>query len=107
LINPSTYTKKPKPFSLEQFDQSPVVEQFEKANAQLLQRLVEHETVDLYLHHDNVVLQAKVNSLKCLVDQMNTTNHNLRMQLKHKKRPKTKSSRHEREASKSNAPPPS
>jgi hypothetical protein len=59
------------------------------------------------MHHDNVVLQAKVNSLQRLVDQMTTTNHSLWMQLKHRKRPKTKSPGQEGEASKANPPPPS
>jgi hypothetical protein len=76
---PSTYTKKPKPSSLEQSDQFPTVEQLQKENAQLIQHLAKRETMDRHLHHDNVVLQAKVNSLQCLVDQMTTTNHSLRM----------------------------
>jgi hypothetical protein len=41
--------------------------------------------MDRHLHHDNAVLQAKVNSLQRLVDQMTTTNHSLWMQLKHHK----------------------
>jgi hypothetical protein len=94
---PSTSTKEPKPSS---------IEQLQKENAQLLQRLAERETVDRHLHHDNVVLQAKVNYLQWL-DQMTTTNHSLRMQLKHRKRPKLKSPGHEGEASKANLPPPS
>ena len=55
-----------------------------------MQRLVENETLDHHLHHDNIVLQAKVNSLQRLVDDMTTTNHNLRMKLKHWMRPKKK-----------------
>jgi hypothetical protein len=97
---PSTSTEKPKPSPIEQSDQSPTVEQLQKENAQLIQRLAEHETMDRHLHHDNIVLQAKVNSLQCLVDQMTTTNHSLRMQLKHRKRPKKKSPGHEGEAPK-------
>jgi hypothetical protein len=76
---PSTYTKNPKPSSLEQFDQFQIVEKLQKENAQLLQCLVERETVDHHLHHDNVVLQEKVNYFHLLVDQMTTTNPNLRM----------------------------
>jgi hypothetical protein len=85
---PSTSTDKPKPSLIEQSNQSPTVEQLQQENAQLIQRLAEHETLDRHLHHDNVVLQAKVNSLQRLVDQMTTTNHSLRMKLKHRKRPK-------------------
>jgi hypothetical protein len=71
---PSTSTKDPKPSSLEQL---------KKENAQLLQRLAEHETVDRHLYHDNVFLQGKVNSLQWLINQMTTTNLSLRIQLKH------------------------
>jgi hypothetical protein len=67
---PSTSTKDPKPS---------YVEQLKKENAQLLQHLAERETVDRHLHHDNDVLQAKVNSLQRLVNHMTTTNHSLRM----------------------------
>jgi hypothetical protein len=63
--------------------------------------------MDRHLHHDNVVLQAKVNSLQQLVDQMTTTNRSLQTQLKHRKRPKTKYPRQEGEDSKANPPPPS
>jgi hypothetical protein len=66
----------------------------------LTQRLGEYETLDRHLHHDNVVLQAKVNSLQHLVDDMTTTNHNLRMKLKHRRMPKQKSPGHEEEAPK-------
>ena len=104
---PSIYTKKPKTSSLEQSVQFPTIEKLKKENAQLLQRLAERETVDHHFHHDNAVLQAKVNSLQSLVDQMTTTNHSLRMQLKHLKRPKKKSPRHEGEAPKAHLPPPS
>ena len=48
--------------------------------------------MDRHLHHDNVVLQAKVNSLQQLVDQMTNDNRSLHAQLKHRKRAKTKSS---------------
>jgi hypothetical protein len=41
--------------------------------------------MDTYLHHDNAVLQAKVNSLQRLVDEMTKANHNLRAQLKQHK----------------------
>jgi hypothetical protein len=63
--------------------------------------------MDRHLHHDNVVLQEKVNSLQRLVDQMTTSNRSLRTQLKHRKRPKTKSPGQEGKASKANPPPPS
>ena len=52
---PSTSTKDPKPSSLEKL---------QKENAQLLQCLAEHETVDCHLHHDNVFFfTATVNVL--------------------------------------------
>jgi hypothetical protein len=85
---------------LKSLAQSPTVEQLQQENAQLTQRLGEYETLDHHLQHDNVVLQAKVNSLQHLVDDMTTTNHNLRMKLKHRKRPKKKSPGHEEEAPK-------
>ena len=47
--------------------------------------------MDRHLHHDNAVLQAKVNSIQWLVDQMTNENHSLHAQLKHQKRAKTKS----------------
>jgi hypothetical protein len=34
--------------------------------------------MDRHLHHDNVVLQEKVNSLQWLVDQMTNDNRSLR-----------------------------
>jgi predicted RNase H-like nuclease (RuvC/YqgF family) len=60
--------------------------------------------MDTHLHHDNAVLQAKVNSLQRLVDEMTKANHNLRAQLKQHKRHKTKSSWQEGEASKADPP---
>jgi hypothetical protein len=51
---PSTSTKEPKSSS---------VEKLKKENAQLLQHLADRETMDHHLHHDNISLQAKVNSL--------------------------------------------
>jgi hypothetical protein len=48
--------------------------------------------VDRHLHHNNSVLQEKVNSLERLVDQMTNDNCSLCAQLKHHKRAKTKSS---------------
>jgi predicted RNase H-like nuclease (RuvC/YqgF family) len=56
----------------------------------------------MHLHHDNAILQEKVNSLQRLVDEMTKTNRNLRAQLKQHKRHKTKSSQQEGEASKAN-----
>ena len=67
-----------------------------------MQQLEERKTMDRHLHHDNTILQEKVNSLQRLVDQMTNTNHNLRAQLKHHKRHKKKSSGQEGEASKAN-----
>ena len=68
-------------------------------------KLREHETLSCHLCHDNVVLQAKTNSLQLLVDDMTTTNNSLWMQLKHHKNPKSKFPRQEGEASKANPPP--
>jgi metal-responsive CopG/Arc/MetJ family transcriptional regulator len=50
----------------------------------------EHETLSHHLCHDNIVLQAKMNSLQRLVDDMTATNNSLWMKLKHHKRPKSK-----------------
>jgi hypothetical protein len=61
---PYTSIKEPKPSSLEPSDQTPTIEKLQQENAQLLQQLAEQETVDRHLHHDNVVLQEKVNSLQ-------------------------------------------
>jgi chromosome segregation ATPase len=104
---PSTSIKGSKPSSFETSDHTPIIEKLQQENAQLLQQLEERKTMDRHLHHDNAVLQEKVNSLQRLVDQMTTTNRSLQMQLKHRKRPKTKSSGQEGEASKANPPPPS
>jgi hypothetical protein len=60
--------------------------------------------MDMHLHHDNAVLQAKVNSLQRLVDEMIKANHNLREQLKQHKRHKIKYSWQEGEASKVDPP---
>jgi hypothetical protein len=46
--------------------------------------------MDRHLHHDNAILQTKVNSLQWLVDQITNDNRSLRAQLKHCKRAKTK-----------------
>jgi len=73
----------------------------QQENGQLAQHIGEYETLDRHLHHDNVVIQAKVNSLQCLVDDMTTTNHSLRMKLKHRKGSKKKSPGHEEEDPKS------
>jgi hypothetical protein len=43
---------------------SPAIEKLQKENHQLIQRLEERKTIDTHLHHDNAVLQAKVNSLQ-------------------------------------------
>jgi metal-responsive CopG/Arc/MetJ family transcriptional regulator len=70
-------------------------------------KLREHETLSRHLCHDNVVLQAKMNSLQRLVDDMTATNNSLWMKLKHHKRPKSKSPGKGGEDSKANPPPPS
>jgi hypothetical protein len=88
---PSTSIKGSNPSSLEPSDHNLIIEKLQQENDQLLQQLEERKTMDRHRHHDNVALQAKVNSLQRLVDQMTTTNHSLRMQLKHRKRPNTKS----------------
>jgi hypothetical protein len=95
----STYFKGSKPSS-EIYDHTPTIEKLQQENFHLLQQLEERNTMDRHLHHDNVILQAKVNSLQRLVDQMTNDNHSLCAQLKHHKRANTKSSR--QEASKAN-----
>jgi hypothetical protein len=59
--------------------------------------------MDRHLHHDNAVLQEKVNSIQQLVDQMTNDNRILHAQLKHRKTAKIKSSG--QEASKVNPAP--
>jgi hypothetical protein len=104
---PSTSIKGSKPSSFKTSDHTPIIDKLQQENAQLLQQLEERKTMDRHIHHDNVVLQAKVNSLQRLVDQMIIANRSLQTQLKYIKRPKTKSPRQEGEASKANPPPPS
>ena len=58
----------------------------------------------MHVHHENVILQEKVNSLQKLVDEMTKTIRNLRAQLKQHKRHKIKSSQQEGEASKVDPP---
>jgi hypothetical protein len=60
---PSTSIKGSKPSS-ETFDHTPIFEKLQQENAQFLQQLEERKTIDRHLHHDNVVLQANVNSLQ-------------------------------------------
>jgi hypothetical protein len=98
----STSFKGSKPSS-EIFDHIPAIEKLQQENVQLLQQLEERKTMDRHLHHDNAILQAKVNSLQRFVDQMANENCSLLAQLKHRKRDKTKSSG--REASKANPSP--
>jgi hypothetical protein len=81
-------------------DHTPAIENLQQENVRLLQQLEERNTMDRHLHHDNAILQAKVNSLQILVDQMTNNNRILHAQLKHRKRAKTKSSG--QEASKAN-----
>jgi hypothetical protein len=97
----STSFKGSKP-SFEIFYPAPAIEKLQQENFQLLQQLEERKTLDMHLHHDNAILQAKVNSLQQLVDDMTKTNHNPRAQLKQHKKHKTKSSQQEGEASKAN-----
>jgi hypothetical protein len=66
--------------------------------------LEERKTVDVHLHHDNAVLQEKVNSLQRLVDEMTKSNRSLKAQLKQHKRHKAKSTHQEGEASKADPP---
>jgi hypothetical protein len=99
----STSLKGSKPSS-EIVDSVPTIEQLQKENHQLLQQLEERKTIDVHLHHDNAVLQAKVNSLQRLVDEMTKSNRSLRAQLKQHKRHKAKSTQQEGEASKADPP---
>jgi hypothetical protein len=99
----STSFKGSKPSS-EISDPAPAIEKLQQENFQLLQQLEDRKTMDMHLHHDNAVLQAKVNSLQRLVDEMTKSNCNLRAQLKQHKRHKTKSSWQEGEASKVDPP---
>jgi hypothetical protein len=71
---PSTSIKGSNPSS-KTYDHTPIIEKLQQENAQLLQQLEERKTMDSHLHHDNVVLQEKVNSLQQLVDQMTNSNH--------------------------------
>jgi hypothetical protein len=66
--------------------------------------LEERKKIDTHLHHDNAVLQEKVNSFQRLVDEMNKSNHSLKARLKQHKRQKAKSSQQEGEASKADPP---
>jgi hypothetical protein len=59
-------------------DSALAIEKLQKENHQLLQQLEERKTIDTHLHHDNAVLQVKVNSLHWLVDEMTKSNHSLR-----------------------------
>ena len=73
----STSLKESKP-SLEITDFSPTLEKLQKENHPLLQQLEERKTTYTHLHHDNAVLQAKVNSLQRLVDEMTKSNYSVR-----------------------------
>jgi hypothetical protein len=59
----STSLKGYKPSS-EIIDSAPTIEELQKENHQLLQELEERKTIDTHLHHDNAILQIKVNSLQ-------------------------------------------
>jgi hypothetical protein len=58
----STSFKGSKPFS-KISDLAPTIEKLQQENDQLLQQLEERNTLDEHLHHDNAILQEKVNSL--------------------------------------------
>jgi hypothetical protein len=58
-----TYFKGSKPSS-KIFYLSPTIEKIQQENDQFLQQLEERKTLDKHLHHDNAVLQEKVNSLQ-------------------------------------------
>jgi hypothetical protein len=77
----TTSLKGPKP-SLEITDSAPTIEELQRENHQFLQKLEERKTIDAQLHHDNAVLQEKVNSLQWLVNGMTQSNRSLREQLK-------------------------
>ena len=87
----STSLKGSKPSS-EIIDSALAIEKLQKENSQFLQQLEERKTIDTHLHHDNAVLQAKVNSLQRLVDEMTKSNRNLKAQMKQHKRHKAKPS---------------
>jgi hypothetical protein len=97
-----TYFKEYNP-SFKIFDPAPAMEKLQQENFQLLQQLEERKTMDMHLHHDNEILQAKVNSIQRLVNEMTKSNCNLKVQLKQQKRNKKKSSRQEGEASKTDS----
>jgi hypothetical protein len=99
----TTSLKGPKPSS-EINDFSPTIEDIQRENHYLLQQLEERKTIDAHLHHDNAILQEKVNSLQWLVDGMTQYNLSLRSQLKQHKRHKAKPTQQEGEASKANPP---
>ena len=61
---PSTSIKGSNPSSFETSYHTPIIEKLQQENSQLLQQLEEGKTIDRHLHHDNVVLQEKVNSLQ-------------------------------------------
>ena len=99
----STSLKGSKP-SFEITNFSPAIEKLQKEKHQILQQLEERKMIDTHLHHDNAVLQAKVNSLQLLVDEITKSNRSLRAQLKQRNRHKEKSSQQEGEASKADPP---
>jgi hypothetical protein len=101
----STSIKGSKPSS-KTSDHTLVIEKLQQENAQLLRQLEERNTMGRHLHHDNAILQEKVNSLQRLVDQITDDNRSLREQLKNRKSPKTNSPRQAGEDSKANPPPP-
>jgi hypothetical protein len=80
------------------------IEKLQKENHNLLQQLEERKIIDPHLHHDNAILQEKVNSLQWLVDGMTQSNRSLIAQLKQHNRHTAKSSQQEGEDSKVDPP---
>jgi hypothetical protein len=62
---------------LDIIDFSPTIEEIQMENQAYIE---ERKTIDEHLHHDNAVLQEKVNSLQWLVDGMTQSNRSLRAQ---------------------------
>jgi hypothetical protein len=61
---PYTSINGSKPSSFEPSNGTPIIEKLQQENAQLLQQLEERKTMDMNLHHDNAVLQEKMNSIQ-------------------------------------------
>jgi hypothetical protein len=74
---PYTSIKGSKHSYFEPSDHTSIIENLQQENAQLLQQLEEQKTMEINLHHDNLVLQKKMNYLQRFVDQVTSTNRNL------------------------------